>query len=315
MNLSISSLMSLLLVALGMIWIDPLLAEKNSGNARLSEQGLLLIGSVTREPTMDYPEFKTLADYLVKHLRDLGITRAEIRFTKSRAEMIGLIRQSGVDLVPQSMFSALRYRAEAGAELMLHEWRDGLARYRSIVIARKDSRMQDLSSLTGKVIAFEDPGSSSGYFLPRAHMEHRGLELLKLNNPRQMPRKEAIGYVFAQDEINISTWVYQGLVHAGALSSDDWEDPKSVPPAFKDELTIVARTTSLPRSFMVGRGDLPMRLKQRIKQVLSTVHLSPRAQAALAPYRGVTRYDEISDEDMAEIERLEAVLQKFRRVP
>jgi phosphonate transport system substrate-binding protein len=67
--------------------------------------------------------------------------------------------------------------------LVLRRWQRGKAEYQSLIFAKKDSGINSLQDLRGKVIAFEDPESTSGHFLPRFFLVKRGFKMVETNRP------------------------------------------------------------------------------------------------------------------------------------
>ena len=272
----------------------------------------LVVGRVTNNPRKDYSRFKQLADYLAARLSDQGITGSRIQFAKDDDMMAALLREGVVDLIPESVFPALTYADKAGAKLILREWRDGVASYHTVLFARKDSGITELTDLLGKTIAFEDPGSTSAYFVPRAELRAAGLELVELSGPDQKPPPQAVGYVFAGSENNIVAWVHRGLVDAGPFSNIDWSQDDDAPPELRKDLTIFHRSEPLPRSVVVVRGNLPAELELRIRQVLLTAAEDPEGRAALKAYKNVARYDELTGEAAVGVAAARMILEASR---
>ena len=272
----------------------------------------LVVGRVTNNPRKDWPEFKRFADYLAAHLEDLGVTGSRIQFAEDDAMMVDLLRDGAVDLVPESVFPALLYAEKAGADLILREWRNGRPTYRSLLFARGDSVIEELGDLAGKTIAFEDPGSTSAYFVPRAELESAGLRVVKLSEPGEAPPPDAVGYVFAGSENNIVLWVHQGLVDAGAFNDADWDDPTDAPPELKKDLGIFHRSEPLPRTVGVVRGDLRPEIRDRIKEVLLAAHEDPEGRAVLKAYKDVARYDELIGGAAAGVEEARRMIDAAR---
>jgi phosphonate transport system substrate-binding protein len=274
----------------------------------------LVVGRVTSNPHKDYPQFKRFVDYLGGQLRGYGIDQWRIQFAKDSAMMVELLRQGVVDVISETTFSALIYADRAHAKLLLREWRDDAPSYRSVLFGRKDSAIHELSDLRGKIIAFEDPGSTSAYFVPRAEIEAAGLPLVELAKPTLRPPQDAVGFVFAGSENNIVTWVHAGWVDAGAFSDLDWEDGGDLPAAVQQDLRIFYHSKSFPRSVIVVSNNLPERLRDRIKDVLLAADEDPEGRAMLHDYKSVTKFDELEGDAAAGIAAAQAILKAFGEV-
>jgi phosphonate transport system substrate-binding protein len=189
------------------------------------------------------------------------------------------------------VFAALLLEEESGAELALREWRNGIPNNHAILFARKDSGIASIADLAGRRVAFEDPGSATSYVLPRSALESAGYHLVELPVGTATPPRDAVGYTFAQEEINVTTWVHKGRADVGALGNQDWEDAERMPPAMREDLRIIHRTAPVPRSLLLLRGDLSGPVKARLKQILLAAQDDPEGRRVLDAYRGVTRYD------------------------
>jgi phosphonate transport system substrate-binding protein len=272
---------------------------------------ILVVGRVTSTPHKDYPRFGRFAGYLAERLGDLGIDDWRIQFAKDNALMIELLRDGIVDLIPETIFSALLYADQADAELLLREWRDGVATYRSVLFARKSSAIRELADLRGKTIAFEDTGSSTAYFVPRAEIEAAGLSLVELTRPGLRPPPDSVGFVLAGSENNIVTWVHGGLVDAGAFSDLDWQDADDMPSVVKQDLEIFHRSQPFPRSVILVRGGLPDRLRDRIKEVLLAADEDPEGKVMLHEYKSVTKFDELDGDAVAGVAVAREILKTY----
>ncbi|MEO1292042.1 MAG: phosphonate ABC transporter substrate-binding protein [Pseudomonadota bacterium] len=84
----------------------------------------------------------------------------------------GVIQAIAADQIEFAFFGSSSYAAaytetNAGVEPLLSRLQnDGSTGYYSIIVTRCDSGLNDLASLEGKVLAFADPDSTSGYAVP-----------------------------------------------------------------------------------------------------------------------------------------------------
>ncbi|MEM9474251.1 MAG: phosphonate ABC transporter substrate-binding protein [Pseudomonadota bacterium] len=84
----------------------------------------------------------------------------------------GVIQAIAADQIEFAFFGSSSYAAaytetEGGVEPLLSRLQnDGSTGYYSILVTRCDSGLEDLASLEGKVLAFADPDSTSGYAVP-----------------------------------------------------------------------------------------------------------------------------------------------------
>ena len=105
---------------------------------------------------------------------------------------------------------------------MLRRWKGGIAEYRSLIFTNTGSGISRLEDLRGKIIAFEDPGSTSGYFLPKLFLLKKGFSVVEKAGREPRPQPDEIGYIFADTDKNIVNLVVQKKLAAGAFSNDDF---------------------------------------------------------------------------------------------
>lgn len=125
-----------------------------------------------------------MADYLSAELAGYGIAGVDIRLTDTLEEMRELFRTGEVDLVSETAFGAIELERDGLAQMLLREWKSGVAAYSTVIFARRDSGIAGINDLVGRSLAFEDRGSTSGYLVPRAYLARAGYDLVELDNPR-----------------------------------------------------------------------------------------------------------------------------------
>ena len=286
----------LVAVCLG-LWFGaavPALAAETTAAPQTAERArALVVGVVTSDPKKQLPKLQAMADYLAARLGDRGIERGAIVAAANNEEMIRLLRTGAVDLFSATAFSAIQFAAEAGAEILLREWKKGVAEYHTVFIARRDSGIASLADLRGRKIGFEDPNSTTGFLLPLAMLRLEGLTAVEIP-PNGHPASGTIGYAFADEEVNIAVWVARGIVDAGAISDQDWEDVQRTPDPIKQDLVIFHASEPLFRSSILARGGLDQGLKAGLKDILAAMHTDAAGQEALKAYYGVAKYDELA---------------------
>ncbi|MEF2144897.1 MAG: PhnD/SsuA/transferrin family substrate-binding protein [Desulfovibrionaceae bacterium] len=263
----------------------------------------LVLGRVTLNPKKDYPKLRALATYLHDQLPDQGITSVSVAFCKTTQEMKEKLRTGEVHIISETLFGAWEFMQDGVTDPVLLEWKNGVPEYRSLIFVRDDSTIRSLDDLHGKILAFEDPDSTSAYHLPRLILERSGHNLVETPWPGERPHAVfpgKTGYIFVNEETNIPTFVLDGRVHAGALSDQDWNNPRLVPLDSKRRLRIIYTSPPLPRSLVLLSRTLDQKLAHDIIQALLQAPNSSEGRAALKAYRGVTRFDTV---DAATVKR------------
>ncbi len=254
----------------------------------------LVFARNTDDPRRDATRLRRFADYLAPHLRDAGIDTIAIRFTSSIEQLTSLLRAREVDVLSDTIYGTLIYRARAEVEMVLVEHRGGHASYRSVLFARQDSAIRGLGDLLGRRIAFEDRASTSSYALPVSVLRAAGLPLVELPGPQAPVPPDRVGYAFAGSELNVTTWVHRGLADAGALSDLDWLNARVVPDAARPALRVFHESPPVIRSLISVRRGLDPIVRETLIGALIGMHEDAAGRAALRDYYRTARFEPIS---------------------
>ena len=177
---------------------------------------------------------------------------------------------------------------------------------------RRDSPVKTLRDLAGHSVAFQNPYSTSAYYLPAVQLLDQGLPLELLLSPMDKPSPDAVGYLFARTELNITTWVHKRLVDAGVLSNLDWNNPQRLPASFAQDFRVIARSEDVPRALMLTRTGMDPRVQARLREVLMEASLDPDAGEVLRRFIETSRFVPITDEDRRSLDRLGDGVQRVR---
>jgi phosphonate transport system substrate-binding protein len=256
----------------------------------------LHIGSVNQDPAREIKKFLPVANYLGKQLAPVGYDRAQVVVAPTLPDMARLMRDGQVDFYIDSPVPSLALSRMAGSKLLLRRWKKGVSEYYAVIFARNDSGINRLADLKGKIIVFEAPYSSSGYFLPRMVLLQEKIPM----TPADAPAKNRLGYRFSGSEANSLAWVLMGKVDAGAL---DHESLVYTAGENIDRIHIVHRSFSIPRHVVSHRGDLSPELVGSVKRVLLAMEQSEAGRTALMDFERTTRFDALPPSAMAPIVR------------
>jgi len=271
-----------------------------------ARQQTLVLGRVSQDPVKTLPRLQALAEYLAGHLAHLGVTDSGAFVARSNAEMVAMLQSGQVDAVSETVMSAFMYADHAGAELLMREWKRGVSSYRTMLFARNDSNIDTIDDLRGRVIAFEDRGSTSGFLIPMAMFRQHGLEAVELPAPGIAPPPGKVGFVFVGTEINIAAWVTRGMVDAGALNDGDWQDVERTPNGLRVQLEVFHQSSAIPRSVLIVRGDMEAELRDSLQRTLAGMENDAAAEEVLDTYYDVARYDPFVGEVARDLDQARA---------
>lgn len=257
--------------------------------AKLTQDQILSIGVVSDDPAGTIEGYQPLMDYLAKQLSDLGIKQSNVVVTPDFETMNEKLKSGEVDLFYETAYGALYAYENAEAIPLLRGWRKKIGEYHSTVFVRKDSGITSLDGLRGKLIAFAEPDSTSGYFLPKAFMIESGLSLSEQSTAGAIPSGE-VGYIIAGSDENVVSSVLLGKSIGGALEYDVYDGLKQEE---KDQLRILAQTQDIPRSVIMASSKMDTPLRKRIISILKVADQSDEGKAALKSAKNTTKFDEL----------------------
>jgi phosphonate transport system substrate-binding protein len=271
--------------------------------------GPITIGSISIEPAAEVQKVLPLARYLARQLQAEGIDHgrvvvadsihqmaAFVVVADSIHQMAAFVQERKVDLLIDSLFPTVAVSRLSGSRFLLRRWKKGVGEYHTVIFARQDSGISRLEDLKGKLIAFEEPFSTSGYFIPKLALTQAGLHVAPKSEAADPVGPDEVGYVFSYDDESTMVWVLRGKVAAGAM------DNNSLPELAKEGLTslkIVDQTLAIPRHIVSYRADLSPPLVARIREILLQMDQVEEGKKTLQVFERTSKFDDIPEHAMA----------------
>lgn len=137
----------------------------------------------------------------------------------------------------------------------------GKSAYRSQIVARKDSGIQQLSDLKGHTFAFVDPSSASGHLFPKAGLEAAGFK----------PEALFSRVIFSGSHDASLLAVANRKVDAAAVADRIYAAAVAQGQVKPDDLQVVWSSADIPESPMVWRQDLDPALKHKIAAAMANI--------------------------------------------
>jgi len=234
-------------------------------------------------------KFSLLANYLARQLQSEGIGLGNVVAAKSIEAMASLLRGSKADIYIDGFFPAMAVSRLSGSKLLLRRWKNGGSDYKSVFFTRKDSRITILEHLGGKVIAFDEPFSSFGYFVPKVELLKITFMVLPDRPGAGSVRGEEVRYIFSGGDTNTIYKVANGEVAAGAVADERYHALAKNLAGLK----ILHETASFPRQLVSHRADLPITLVAKIKNILLDMTQSEEGRKILREFDNTAKFDEI----------------------
>lgn len=139
--------------------------------------------------------------------------------------------------------------------------KSGKSAYHSLIVARKDSGIDDLSKLKGNTFAFVDASSASGHLFPKAGLQQQGYD----------PAKLFSRVIFSGSHDASLLAVTNRKVDAAAVADRIYASAVAKGVIGKDDLKVVWTSPDIPESPMAWRKDLDPALKEKVARALANL--------------------------------------------
>ncbi len=259
------------------------------------------IGTVSSDAAERILIFQPTADYLAEKLSDESTKYyGKVIITKSYEDMTNLLESQEIDLYFESPITSSLAAEKSGNIPFLSRWKEGISSYHSVFFVEKNSPINSINDFKGKTIVFENPESTSGYFLPKYHLMEK---LFKINPETDFD----INYIFSNNDANTPNLIIEKKGDVGVASNMAFEE---FPDNIKLELRIVEESTDVPRHWVSHRSDLDSILITKIKTILLTMHENDLGIVIMEDFQETAKYVEINDDELTKVNEIVDVLLK-----
>jgi phosphonate transport system substrate-binding protein len=264
----------------------PATAAQTSGQIKVKSITLGLVSGTSQKEVEAH--FQNFVRYVARKLGAGEETEGKVVIVSTPLQMAKFLEEKKVDFYMESPYPTYLVNKQGVAILLLRRWKSSMAEYRGLIFSKKDSEINRLEQLRGKMLAFEDPGSTSGYFLPKVLLLKKGFKLFEKSSPDAKVGLKEIGYVFASTDANVVNLVLSRTVAAGAFSDDDYG---ALEGSKKAEILILAQTDLFPRHLVSVRKDLNPMIKNRLKEVLLAMSQEEEGRRIMQQTDNTTKFD------------------------
>ncbi len=278
-----------------------------SATAPPNNQGrILTIGDIGADnPGEKIERLRPLANYLRERLSDEGIDEVGILIAQNTEDMGRYLKNGRVDIYFDSPFPTLKVQELSGSRVILRRWKGGDATYWSFIFANRSSGIASLEDLQGRIIAVEDPSSTSGFLMPVATLSQQGFQLQEVSWDTQDVDPHEIGYIFTKNESNSVAMLMQGRVAAAALSNQDYY---ALPDEVKQELVTLVSTAPVPRQLVSVQPNIDPHLMYKIIEILTAMDEDEFGAKILSDFKKTKRFDALPPESDRALEELKLLM-------
>lgn len=204
-------------------------------------------------PTEGNADIKKRFAPLTDHLHDVLGIEVEAFSASDYAGIITAMTHKHIDFAYFGPKSYTEATEKAGAQALVMELnKQGQPGYTGIIIVRKDSDMKKLSDIQGKVFAFTDPNSTSGYLVPN---------VLFARDLNVKPEKYFKQVKFSGSHGASILAVKNKGVEVAATNNIDLDRMIEKGQVSMNDFRILWRSELIPGAPMAARRDLPESLK------------------------------------------------------
>ena len=267
----------------GLSFCTEAVAQSQDSTSRIT---LGLVSAGQQHEITEY--FDPFVNYVAHKIFAAPTAQGKVLVVSSLPELARLLDQKTIDFFMESPYPTyIINQVHDAGRLLMRRWKNGVAEYRSFIVTAKDSGIERVEALRGKTIAFEDPESTSGYFLPKFFLQRNGFKLSPANNSSGTP-SATIAYTFAGTTDKVLDLVLTGKAAAGAMSDDDFP---LLEPEKRARLNVLVQTDLLPRHLVSVRKDLSPESTQRLAAILETMHEDSTGRQILSNLDNTTKFD------------------------
>lgn len=190
---------------------------------------------------------------------------------KTYAEVNMLLANGDVDIAFMSTGAYSSYRGMNEIELLVMAEYGGSILYNAEVIVPKDSNIQTIADLQGKVFAFTDPLSYSGHMVIEDYLRKRNAV------PETFFRR--FFYTYSHDK---SLWaVANKLADGASFDSQIFEYAKLKTPELVDKVRVIATIGPAPTGPIAVRKSMSAEQKEQLRSIFLAMHNDPETDSAM----------------------------------
>ena len=218
-------------------------------------------------PKDTFVYYRQLLDYIARNIgRDVQFIQR-----KTYGEINELLGKGQIDLAFICSGPYVTGKEKYGFELLATPEVQKSHFYQSYLIVNKTSQFKGLEELRGQVFAFTDPDSNTGKLVPTYWLGQMGKQ------PETFFSK--IIYTYSHDNSILA--VAKTLVDGAAIDGLIWEYYHQKNPTFTSKTRIIRKSEKYGMPPIVASRFLASDLKDRIRQVLFSMHRDPQGQKIL----------------------------------
>jgi phosphonate transport system substrate-binding protein len=256
----------------------------------------IAIGAII-SPVESLTFYEDIFDYIGEEL-GRGVEMVQ---RKTYAEANFLIKEGRIDAAFVCSRPYVEGHRDFEMELLCVPVCFGKTEYCSYFIVHKDSPIENLEELRGKVFAFSDPLSNTGMLIPTFTLAKMG----------ETPESFFSRYIFTYSHDNSIHSVAEKFVDGAAVDSLIWEYENIKEPKWTAQTKIIYRSAPCGIPPVVVLPTIDHKLKEKLRSAFLNMHKDPRGREILKRVL-IDRFTVIEDSAYDSIRKMEAFVKDFQ---
>ncbi|EDL65093.1 phosphate/phosphite/phosphonate ABC transporter substrate-binding protein [Bacillus sp. SG-1] len=301
------SFMLVLLLAVGLVACGTNNGGNNASNEGNSGEGqekpdTIVMGFV---PSQDSDTIADTVEPLANRLsEELGI-EVEGRVMTDYTALIEAMGSNEVQVGFIPAFGYVLANEQYDVEVILKSVRHGSGTYKAQYLVKADSGIESLADLEGKIWAYPDAASTSGFLFPAAQL----MDEFDIESANALQTEFFSQGIAAGGHDTAAIAVYEGDADVATTFDDVRTTLTEEYPDMMEEMKVIGHTSDIPNDTISVTKDLDEELKQQIKEVFLSLNEDPEMIKIM---NEVYNWDEITEASDEEYEVVKETYAKFK---
>jgi phosphonate transport system substrate-binding protein len=244
-------------------------------------------------PSMEAGKVVASGEAIASYLeRETGY-RFKVAVPTSYAAVIEALGTNQADIAWLPTYAYVLAKQKYDAEVKFITVRNGLTKYRGQFVARAGSGIDSLAQIAGKVVAYTDAASTSGYIYPSAILKQKGIVPKEITYAGGHPQAILAVYSGTADV----ACTYWSPPDSTGRPKDAREKLLDTYPDVFQKLRIVGFTDWIPNDTVTFRRKLPAELEARIIAALGKFSTSDEGIGILRALYDIDGLQPATDKD------------------
>jgi phosphonate transport system substrate-binding protein len=274
----------------------------NSSPSAAAAPRPIVFGRVFDDPVRTIKERQEFVNYVANKLGPFGFNGGRIVVLEKVHLLARALREGNIDFFHDSVVPTIVLSKWSGSMPILRQWKYGEAEYDSVILVRKESGINALGDLKGKVIAFDEPHSTSAHVLPRMLLTENKLKLVQITSVATRVPPDKVGYLYGGDGTSANLLITR-RADAAATSYREFDELR---PQIRDTLKIIGRSRPVPRQLISVRRDLDSNVTKALREILLNMDRDPEGREALKKQQRTAKIDEIPPKSLDQLRLIQS---------